>query len=113
MNNILKDKIKDSLISVLPITAVILILNFVLPNAQTGFNLVAFILGSVLLILGMILYSLGSEISLSPIGEIVGNRITGTKKISIILIVGFFIGFMVTIAEPDLMVLGNQLSSIK
>ena len=113
MNNILKDKIKDSLISVLPSTAVILILNFVLPNAQTGFNLVAFILGSVLLILGMILYSLGSEISLSPIGEIVGNRITGTKKISIILIVGFFIGFMVTIAEPDLMVLGNQLSSIK
>lgn len=113
MNRILKDKLKDSLISVVPITVIILILNFVLPSPNLGFSLVGFLFGAILLILGMVLYSLGTEISLSPIGEIIGHKVTSTKKIPLILIVGFLIGFMVTIAEPDLMVLGNQLGSIK
>lgn len=113
MSKILSDKIKEACLSVLPITAIILILNFVLPGAQTGYDLLAFILGAVLLITGMVLYSLGSDIALSPIGEIIGTKVTATKKVPLILLVGFIIGVMVTVAEPDLMVLGNQLGDIK
>lgn len=113
MSKILSEKIKEACLSVLPITAIILILNFVLPGAQTGYNLLAFGLGAVLLITGMALYSLGSDIALSPIGEVIGQKVTSTKKIPLILLVGFIIGVMVTVAEPDLMVLGNQLGDIK
>lgn len=113
MSKILLDKVKEACLSVIPITAIILILNFILPGAETGFRLWAFILGAILLITGMILYSLGSDIALSPIGEIIGTKVTATKKIPLILLVGFIIGVMVTVAEPDLMVLGNQLGDIK
>lgn len=113
MSKILTAKIKESCLSVIPITAIVLLLNFLLPEKETGWGLVAFLLGAFLLITGMILYSLGSEIALSPIGEIIGNKVTSTKNVPIILLVGFIIGVMVTVAEPDLMVLGNQLGSIK
>lgn len=113
MKKILLDKLKESCMSVLPITAIIIILNFILPNRISGYDFWAFILGAVLLITGMVFYSLGSEIAISPIGEYVGNKVTSTKKIPLILAVGFLIGLMVTIAEPDLMVLGDQLGSIK
>jgi len=113
MRKILFDKIKESCLSVLPITAIILILNFAIPGGKLGWNFLAFIIGAFLLITGMVFYSLGSEISLSPIGEVIGSKVTSTKKIPLILLVGFIIGAMVTVAEPDLMVLGNQLGSIK
>lgn len=113
MSKILTDKIKEACLSVVPITVIILILNFVLPGAETGYGLLAFGIGAVLLITGMVLYSLGSDIALSPIGEVIGTKVTATKKIPLILLVGFIIGVMVTVAEPDLMVLGNQLGDIK
>lgn len=113
MSKILIDKIKESCISVIPITVIILILNFVLPGARLGYSLASFLIGAVLLITGMVFYSLGSEVALSPIGETIGNKVTSTKNIPLILLVGFIIGTMVTMAEPDLIVLGNQLGSIK
>lgn len=113
MRKILLDKIKESCLSVLPITAIILVLNFVIPGGKFDWNFVAFIFGAILLITGMVFYSLGSELSLSPIGEVIGSKVTSTKKVPLILLVGFIIGAMVTVAEPDLMVLGNQLGSIK
>ncbi len=113
MNAVLLQKFKESSLSVLPITIVILALNFVLPNPLSAVDLTLFFVGAALLILGMVLYSLGSDTALAPIGESIGNSITATKKIPIILIVGFIIGVIVTIAEPDLMVLGSQLGSIK
>ncbi len=113
MKKILLDKIKESCLSVLPITAIIIILNFAVPGGKLGWNFLAFIIGSLLLITGMVFYSLGSEIALSPIGEVIGSKVTSTKKVPLILLIGFIIGAMVTVAEPDLMVLGNQLGSIK
>lgn len=113
MSKILTTKIKESCLSVIPITAIVILLNFLLPEKAGGYNLAAFIIGAILLITGMVFYSLGSEIALSPIGEIIGNKVTSTKNIPIILLIGFIIGVIVTVAEPDLMVLGNQLDSIK
>ena len=113
MNLILVKKLKEAVVSVLPITVIILILNFVLPNRMSPVELVSFIIGAAMLILGIALYSLGSDTALAPIGETIGNKVTATKKIPLILIVGFIIGVIVTVAEPDLMVLGTQLGDIK
>lgn len=113
MNKILLEKLKESLISVAPITAIVLLLNFILPNPMSGLEIAKFLIGAVMLVVGVVLYSLGTDTALEPIGELIGNRVTSSKKIPLILLVGFIIGFIVTIAEPDLIVLGNQLGSIK
>lgn len=113
MNKFLSSKFKEALISVLPITLIIFALNFALPNPMPVVDLLKFLLGAFLLFVGISLYSLGSETALAPIGETIGTKVTSTKKIPLILLVGFIIGFIVTIAEPDLIVLGDQLGNIK
>ena len=110
---ILKGKFKEAFFSVLPITLVIVILNFALPEKMSAPDFVSFAVGALFMIVGMALYSLGSDAALSPIGESIGNKVTATKNIPFILVIGFIIGFIVTIAEPDLLVLGEQLGSIK
>lgn len=112
-NKVLRSKFRESILSVLPLTAVVIALNFILPRKMEGVQLTSFIIGAVLLMIGMTLYSMGSDAALEPIGETVGNKVTSSKKIPLILIVGFVIGVMVTVAEPDLMVLGGQLGSLK
>lgn len=113
VNNVLFQKFKDSLFSVLPVTAIIIILNFTVPQSMSGVRFLSFSIGAVLLIVGMALYSLGAETALAPIGETIGNKLTATKSVPLILLVGFIIGVIVTIAEPDLMVLGGQLGDMK
>lgn len=106
-NNVLIKKLKESVLSTLPIVVIVLIVNFVV-QPMPGFDLFAFLLGSLFLILGMWLYTLGVEKSLSPIGEHIGARITTSKKLWFLLVMSFILGFIVTIAEPDLAVLQEQ-----
>ncbi len=110
MNN-LRKKLKESLISVLPITVIVLILNFAVSPMPKN-NLGAFLLGALFLVLGMGLYSIGTEVAIEPIGNHIGSKITKTKKLSVILPVCLLIGIIVTIAEPDLTVLAEQVSTI-
>lgn len=110
---ILKGKFKEAFFSVLPITIVIIVINFILPEKMSAPDFVSFTVGALFMIVGMALYSLGSDSALSPIGESIGNKVTETKNIPFILLIGFIIGFIVTIAEPDLLVLGTQLGEIK
>lgn len=106
-NNVLLKKLRESVFSTLPIVAIILIVNFTV-KPMPGFDLCAFLVGSVFLIIGMWLYTLGVEKSLSPIGEHIGSRITTSKKLWFLLVMSFVLGFIVTIAEPDLAVLQEQ-----
>ncbi len=76
------------------------------------YDLAAFILGAVLLIVGMALYSLGADIAVEPMGSYIGSKVTKTKKVGLILLVCFVIGVIVTIAEPDLTVLATQVPNI-
>lgn len=115
---LLSSKLKNSpfyeaLVAVLPISILILVLNIFLPNPITGYGLVNFIVGNLILIGGMTLYSLGISISLSPIGEKFGEFLTQKKNIFLLLFAGLLLGLIITIAEPDLSVLGEQLGSIK
>lgn len=105
--------IYEAIIAVLPISALILIINFILPNGLGTFDLIGFLFGNLLLIGGMTLYNIGTKISLSPIGDAFGSHLTMKRKTWLIILAGFILGFLITIAEPDLSVLGEQLGDIK
>ena len=75
--------------------------------------MMAFLIGSLLLIVGMGLFSLGSEMSMIPLGEAVGKEITRSKKVWVIVGISFLIGVIITVAEPDLQVLAGQVPAIE
>ena len=108
---VLTEKITESLASVLPVTGIVLflILTFVPVSAEM---LVSFLMGGVLLLIGMSLFNLGAETAMSPMGEYVGSKMTASRKLWLVLSVSFFVGVMITVSEPDLQVLANQISSI-
>ncbi len=110
-NTILVEKIKESLSSVLPVTGIVLLLLITISPIEAPIVL-SFVVGAVLLIFGMGLFTLGAEMSMMPMGEYVGSKMTKSKKILLIALVSFFVGVMITISEPDLTVLANQISSI-
>ncbi|MCL2026398.1 MAG: DUF1538 domain-containing protein [Leptospirales bacterium] len=111
MNRILKTKIMESFSSVLPITSIVLIASIFLVPMSSG-TILMFLVGSALLIIGMGFFSLGADMTLIPLGEGIGIQLTRTSNIIIIIIVSFIMGFIITIAEPNLQVLAKQVPSI-
>ena len=108
---ILNEKVKEALASVLPITAIVLILCFTIAPVPTEV-LLAFLVGAVLLIVGMGLFTLGADTAMTPIGERVGAHLTKSRKLALIVSVSFLLGVIITVSEPDLQVLANQVPSI-
>ena len=88
---IFRKPLKESLTSVLPITAIVLVLCFTITPISNN-AMMAFLLGSLLLIVGMGLFTLGSEMSMIPLGEAVGKEITRSKKVWVIVAISFLIG---------------------
>lgn len=111
VNEKLKEKIKESLSSVLPITIIVLLLSCTLVPMEIG-TLSMFLAGAVLLIVGMGFFQLGAEMAMTPLGQGVGRRIIKSRRIIFIVLVSFLMGVIITIAEPDLQVLANQVASI-
>ena len=111
MNEKLKEKIRESLSSVLPITIIVLVLSITLVPMEIG-TLALFLAGAVLLIVGMGFFQLGAEMSMTPLGQGVGGRLVKSKRLPVIVVVCFLMGAIITISEPDLQVLANQVASI-
>lgn len=105
----LLNKIKESFLSILPIFVLVLILHFTIVPLPKEM-LVAFLIGSLFLMLGMSLFTLGADNAMMPMGNKVGAYITKHKKLSFLIIVTFLLGTCITIAEPDLKVLADQAS---
>ena len=108
---ILGEKTKESLASVLPILGIVLVLCFSIAPIPTDVML-AFLVGAVLLIVGMGLFTLGADTAMLPIGERVGAQMTKSRKLWVVVVIGFLIGVIVTISEPDLQVLATQVPGI-
>ena len=106
-----REKARESISAVIPIVLIVFILGFTVAALSPGI-LVEFLVGSVLVILGMIFFSMGAELSMTPMGEHVGGSMLRTKKLGFIIIIGFILGFIITISEPDLQVLAEQVSSV-
>lgn len=105
-------KIKEALMSVLPVTIIVMILYFTPLVSLTNYELIVFIVSAVLLILGIGLFNLGADMAMQPMGEQVGASLMKSKKIKIIVLVCFVMGVLITIAEPDLSVLAKQVSAV-
>ena len=105
------EKLKEALAAVFPIIGIVLVLCFTIAPIPPSI-LLLFIFGAVLLVVGMMFFTLGAELAMSPMGERVGTRMASTGKLPVVLLLCFILGFIITISEPDLQVLAEQVPSI-
>ena len=107
----LREKLLEALQAVLPIVAIVLVLCFTIAPVSPSI-LLCFLLGAAMIVVGIMFFTLGAEMSMTPMGERVGAVLTRSRKLPVILGIGFLLGFLITISEPDLQVLANQVPSI-
>ena len=105
-------KIQEALLSALPITAIVYVLSLTPWFNFTAAELITFTIGAVLLVVGLGLFSLGADMAMTPMGSHVGAGLSRQKKLSLLLLVCFVLGMLITIAEPDLQVLAKQVSAV-
>ena len=108
---VLAEKLKEAAASVLPVTAIVAVLCLALVRVDVGLML-SFLLVSGLLIVGMGLFTLGAELSMSRIGNLIGAKMTKSQKLWFVLGVSFLLGVAITMAEPDLQVLATNVPAI-
>ncbi|MDL2261983.1 DUF1538 domain-containing protein [Bacteroidales bacterium OttesenSCG-928-I21] len=111
MNKQLREKINEAFTSVLPITIIILLLSVLVVPIPTG-TILMFIVGALLLVLGMGFFTLGADIAMMPMGEGIGIQLTKSTKLIAIIVICFLMGVVITVAEPDLQVLARQVPAI-
>lgn len=110
--NLIKNKFMESLKSVLPIGLIVLALSITIVPISTG-DMFLFLVGIVCLVFGMSLFTAGAEMSMQPLGTKIGATVGLSKRIWIIAFISFIIGILVTISEPDLQILAEQVSGLE
>lgn len=110
-HNLILEKVRESALSVLPILVIVVLLCFSVSPIDTDLFL-SFLVGAIFVVVGMGLFSLGAETSMTPIGTKLGTAMTKSRSLPLIIIVSFILGFAVTIAEPDLQVLAQTVPHI-
>ncbi|MEE0999226.1 MAG: DUF1538 domain-containing protein [Treponemataceae bacterium] len=105
------EKIKETFTSIGPIALIVLLLNWTITPLGDGMTL-TFILSAIFTIVGLALFLLGADIGIIPMGEKAGSALTSKKNLPLLLIASFIIGFIITIAEPDVQVLAGQVGSV-
>lgn len=109
--NLFNEKLKEVLTSVLPITFIVMIINFTISPMAPSL-IIRFLIGSVLVILGLTIFLIGVDIGVTPLGSLIGSSLTKTNKLWIVAVSGLILGFFISIAEPGLLVLANQVSLV-
>ncbi len=107
----LSEKAKEAISAVVPIVAIVLLLCFSVAPVPPG-TLLLFLTGSVMLIAGMMFFTLGAEMAMTPMGQRMGASLSRTRRVIIILAFALVLGIVITVSEPDLQVLANQISVI-
>lgn len=107
--DLLLKRFREVSFSVFPLTIIVLILNFTLVPLGTEM-LLRFIIGAILIILGLGFFLFGADVAIGPIGEHMGEKIAKTNNAVIVALLGFLLGFLITIAEPDLQILAKQVN---
>ena len=95
----------------LPIIGLVLLLSFTIAPISPSI-LLCFLIGGILLIAGIVFFTLGAELAMSPMGERVGTAMTQSKKLWVVVALSFLLGFIITISEPDLQVLAQQVPAV-
>jgi len=104
-------KLKEVLLSVLPITAIVLILHFTVTPIPSA-SLIRFIIGAVFILVGLAIFLFGVDLGISSLGTNIGETISKANKVWIVVIAGLILGFFVSIAEPDLEILARKVSEV-
>ena len=107
----LKNTGKEVLLSILPMTAVIFLLQFTVIGLPTEM-LMQFLAGVVMVGLGLFLFFVGVDIGLLPIGEMIGSSMSKLGKLGLIVLCSVVLGFAATVAEPDVIVLASQVDMV-
>lgn len=108
----LRSKILEALISALPITLIVYIMALLPWFDFSSAEMVSFTVSAVMLVLGIGLFNMGADLAMTPMGTQVGAGLSRQRKLTLLLSVCFILGVLITIAEPDLQVLANQVRSI-
>ncbi len=109
--DLFKEKVRESVASVLPITLIVAVLCLFFIPIESGLML-SFLIGSVMIIIGMSLFNIGSDVSMTQMGNLVGAKMTKSRNLGFILVLSFVLGFIITLAEPDLQVLATYAPAI-
>lgn len=104
-------KFKEVLVSVFPVTILVVVLNFTLTPLGTPV-LLRFLFGALWIIIGLTLFLVGVDASISPIGNVMGATITRKNKLWLVIVAGLVLGFLISIAEPDLHILAGQVDLV-
>ena len=107
----LMEKLREAMAAVLPIVVLVIILSMTVAPIPSG-TMLSFLLGAVMLVVGMMFFSVGAEVAMEPMGKLIGSRVTQTRDLKLILILGFLLGVLITVSEPDLQVLAQQVQAI-
>ena len=105
------EKLKEALTAVSPTIGIVLLLSFTIAPIPPSI-LLLLLFGAVLLIIGMMFFTLGAELAMTPVGEKIGTRSANSRNLGIVLLLCFLLGFIITISEPDLQVLAEQVPSV-
>jgi len=108
----LREKLKESLISVVPVSLLVFVLSVTPWVDISSRELAVFAGAALLLILGISLFNLGADMAMTPMGQYIGEGLTQSKRLGILLSISFVMGLLITIAEPDLSVLAGQVSAV-
>ncbi len=109
--SVLFKKMKEAMFSVIPIVLLVLILNFTVSPLEIS-QLIRFLIGALLIILGLSVFLLGVELGIDKIGQHMGSTIAKSNKIWIVVVAGILLGFIISIAEPDLQILAGQVDTV-
>jgi len=108
----LREKLRESLFSVVPVSALVILLSLTPWVDISPEELSVFSLAAVLLIVGISLFNLGADMAMTPMGQYIGEGLTKSRKLAVLLSVSFLMGLLITIAEPDLSVLAGQVNAV-
>ena len=103
---------KEALVSALPITLIVYALALLPWSDFSSTELITFSISAVGLIFGIGLFNMGADLAMTPMGTHIGSGLSSQRKLMLLLAVCFLLGVLITIAEPDLQVLANQVSSV-
>lgn len=104
-------QLKEVTLSVLPICIIASILSLIMGVADGG-ELAKFLFSGVMVIIGLTLFLTGVNIGLIPIGNKIGSAVTRSRSLLVIILVSFALGFIITVAEPDVQVLAHQVNGV-
>lgn len=108
---LLISKLKENIFAMIPIVMIVLFLHFTV-TPMTGPQWVRFLLGAFMIIIGLSLFLVGVDLAITPLGSLTGAEITKTNKLLFVLIAAFILGFVISIAEPGLLVFANQVELV-